>query len=114
MNAETLAQLFHETYERRAPEFGYETRKATALPWEEIPEDNANKRLMIAVAGEVLAVVEKETTAELRDIIRAFDTLVDQEPTWANRDRDEWVVRMGALQRRAKPYITVIGLAEGK
>lgn len=67
MNAETLAQLFHETYERRAPEFGYKTRKETAIPWNAIPADNANKRLMIAVAGEVLKVLEHE--AVIREYI---------------------------------------------
>ncbi len=51
---ERLAHLFHETYERLAPEYGYATRSETAIPWLDIPEDNPNKRLMIAVAGEVL------------------------------------------------------------
>lgn len=49
---ENLAQLFHENYERLAPEHGYETRKASAVPWEQVPENN--KQLMIAVAGQVL------------------------------------------------------------
>jgi len=53
-HAERLARLFHETYERLAPDFGYETRPETAIPWEQIPDDNRNKRLMIAVAAEVL------------------------------------------------------------
>lgn len=72
MNTETLAQLFHETYERRASEFGYETRQATAIPWEEIPADNANKRLMIAVAGDVLAAIDGEAT-DLRALIADYD-----------------------------------------
>lgn len=72
MNAESLAQLFHETYERRAPDFGYETRKATAVPWEEIPDDSANKRLMIAVAEEVLAAVDSEVAA-YRALVADFD-----------------------------------------
>lgn len=46
--SEQLARLFHETYERLAPSFGYSTRKGTAVPWAEVPEKN--KRLMIAVA----------------------------------------------------------------
>ena len=58
MTAEELACFFHETYERLAPEFGYETRKETAIPWEDIPADNRNKRLMIAVSGEVLRKLE--------------------------------------------------------
>lgn len=50
--AEKIAQQFHETYERLAPDFGYKTRKATAVPWAEVP--GQNKDLMIAVAGDLL------------------------------------------------------------
>lgn len=51
-NPEVLAQLFHETYEHLAPQYGYETRKASAVPWEDVPVEN--KLLMIAVAGVIL------------------------------------------------------------
>jgi hypothetical protein len=49
---ETTARRFHEAYERLAPSFGYETRRESAVPWEDVPE--ANRRLMIAVASEVM------------------------------------------------------------
>lgn len=49
--AEALAQRFHETYERLAPEYGYETRAMSAVPWDAVPE--RNKRLMIAVCEEL-------------------------------------------------------------
>lgn len=52
--SEQLAKLFHETYERLAPNFGYETRKDSAVPWEDVPA--RNKHLMIAVAE----IVEQE------------------------------------------------------
>jgi hypothetical protein len=52
MTAEELAQLFHETYERLTPEYQYETREESAVPWDEVPDDN--KRLMIATCAEVL------------------------------------------------------------
>jgi hypothetical protein len=52
LKAESLAQKFHETYERLAPQFSYQTRKASAVPWENVPENN--KKLMIAVAKEIL------------------------------------------------------------
>jgi hypothetical protein len=52
MTAEELARFFHETYERLAPQFQYETREDSAVPWDEVPDDN--KRLMIATAAEVL------------------------------------------------------------
>ena len=51
-DAERLAQAFHEAYERLAPSFGYETRKASAKPWSEVPENN--RALMTAVCAEML------------------------------------------------------------
>jgi hypothetical protein len=54
-NAEDVARLFHETYERLAPSFDYRTRRATAVPWDDVPA--INKQLMIAVATEVLAML---------------------------------------------------------
>lgn len=56
---EEVAKLFHETYERLAPSFGYETRKASAVPWENVPDNN--KKLMIAVVGEVLKFLASPT-----------------------------------------------------
>ena len=61
MTAEQLAQLFHDTYERLAPEFGYTTRKSSAQPWADVPEPN--KSLMIATAKAVmreLGIEERE------------------------------------------------------
>lgn len=46
MTAEEIARAFHEAYERLAPQYGYETREASAKPWDEVPENNRN--LMIA------------------------------------------------------------------
>jgi hypothetical protein len=48
-----LARQFHETYERLAPSFGYETREASAKPWADVPDQN--KQLMIAVCEEILS-----------------------------------------------------------
>lgn len=52
MTPEQLARRFHELYETMAPEFGYETRKESAVAWEDVPEKNRN--LMVAVAAKVL------------------------------------------------------------
>jgi hypothetical protein len=52
-DAEAIARTFHEAYERLAPSFDYETREASAVPWEDVPEQN--RSLMVAVVGEVLA-----------------------------------------------------------
>lgn len=51
--AAEIAQEFHETYERLAPEFGYDTRKDSAVPWDEVP--TANRSLMVAVVIDLLA-----------------------------------------------------------
>jgi hypothetical protein len=62
---ELLAQRFHEAYERLAPSFGYETRKASAKPWAEVPENN--RRLMTAVCAELFpprTPVEADAPAE--------------------------------------------------
>lgn len=47
-----LAKLFHETYERLAPEHGYKTRAESAVPWDDVPENN--KALMIATCHKLL------------------------------------------------------------
>ena len=49
---EDIAKLFHQTYERLAPDFGYETRAESAVPWEEVPENQ--RRLMTATVRGVL------------------------------------------------------------
>lgn len=56
LSAKGLAILFHETYERLAPSFGYETRQET----KEFNEDSNNGRLMIAVCDEILSVIRAE------------------------------------------------------
>jgi hypothetical protein len=49
---EAIARMFHEEYERLAPEHGYETRRDSAVPWEDVPE--RNRRLMVATVAAVL------------------------------------------------------------
>jgi hypothetical protein len=56
-DAEGLARAFHENYERLAPEYGYKTREASAVPWDEVPD--ANKQLMVATAAAVLGRTEQ-------------------------------------------------------
>lgn len=63
MTAEQLAEKFHNTYERLAPEHGYETRKDSAVPWENVPQKN--KSLMIAVCKELLATCQELSIEEL-------------------------------------------------
>lgn len=55
-----LAVLFHETYERLAPDFGYETRPDTKV----FDPESKNGRLMVAVCGEILNRREIPTPAD--------------------------------------------------
>jgi hypothetical protein len=50
IEAEGLARLFHDTYERLAPAHGYETRTETR----QFDPDSPNGKLMIATCGAVL------------------------------------------------------------
>jgi hypothetical protein len=51
--SEYIARRFHEIYEELAPNYGYTTRRASAVPWKEVPEPN--KSLMIAVADKLIS-----------------------------------------------------------
>jgi hypothetical protein len=62
MTPENLAKLFHETYERLAPAFGWKTKKGCNVPFNRLPE--RNKALMIATCQTVLNEIKKETIKE--------------------------------------------------
>jgi len=50
MNSKQLAKLFHDTYERLAPQYGYETKKETR----QFDENSPNGKLMVATCSEIL------------------------------------------------------------
>jgi hypothetical protein len=52
LSAEELAKMFHDIYEQLAPKFGYKTREESAVPWDQVPENN--KQLMVAVCAMIL------------------------------------------------------------
>lgn len=55
-DAYNLARMFHEEYERLAPELGYRTREESSVPWDRVPA--TNKNLMIATARAVLKRIQ--------------------------------------------------------
>lgn len=59
-DAEKLAKLFHDTYERLAPAFGYATREESAVAWENVPVNN--KKLMVATAAVVIDEISRWDT----------------------------------------------------
>jgi hypothetical protein len=52
-DAVTMARAFHDTYERLAPQFGYETRLSTRT----FDPESANGKLMIAMCAAMKASV---------------------------------------------------------
>jgi hypothetical protein len=60
-----LARLFHDTYERLAPEFGYSTRPESRVAWDDVPENN--RLLMIATAAEILHVIDASAASGSMD-----------------------------------------------
>ena len=56
-----IAVLFHETYERLAPQFGYETRADT----KKFDPESQNGRLMIATMSELVPLLRAQRDAEI-------------------------------------------------
>ncbi len=106
MSPEQVARMFHECYERLAPNFGYETRKETRS----FDAHSANGKLMIAVCGlvssaiarEVLATTRKRTAEQNARIMGLVGRLVsamvnaaclqEREPSVENQNK-YWVAR---------------------
>lgn len=55
-----LARRFHELYEDMAPAAGYETRRETRVPWDDLPPNN--RFLMVSVC----AAIQKEIADDER------------------------------------------------
>src|SRR6185503_19902010 len=49
--AEKAARLFHELYEAYAPNFDYETREESAVPWSRVPENAYSEAFSFIVAA---------------------------------------------------------------
>lgn len=112
------AKAFHEAYERLAPSFGYETRKESAVPWEQVPEQN--RALMTAVCAEVVGALVAERDDALAHVHENTPT---RERMWLYHSRlpAEWfesehVKNRGHFLYKQGPeacYIcTAIGAAE--
>lgn len=107
--AEQLAQDFHETYERLAPRFGYETRRESAKPWAEVPEQN--RGLMTAVCG--AAMLPKLTA--LRHQAQSLVTDLEAERgrvRTLEQSRDDLDRLLHAERRWHKTFADAIGGAD--
>lgn len=77
-----LAILFHDTYERLAPSFGYETRADTKA----FDPDSANGKLMQAVCGELRAALASQ--AQVTDDMRNAVRFAPSSAYWSERLRE--------------------------
>lgn len=84
---ESLARTFHESYERLAPSFGYETRKESAVPWADVPE--RNRALMIAVVQEVTGDLAR-VALDLADALRRVTGHEGTETVWQPGTGQSW------------------------
>lgn len=67
--AEGIAVAFHATYEELAPGFDYATRKGSARPWNDVPEQN--RQLMTATVRALLTTgaIRPPTRGEVRFLV---------------------------------------------
>ena len=79
MGDEQVARLFHDTYEKMAPSFGYETRSDT----KEFNPQSPNGQLMIAVCK----VVSDALTAENAELRKVLGNLTQEVETWDACDK---------------------------
>lgn len=70
-----VARAFHEAYERLAPGFGYKTRDASAVPWEDVPENN--RALMSATVQQVWLAIGRLSPAAAPTITSVADDKMD-------------------------------------
>jgi hypothetical protein len=109
--AQQLAERFHETYERLAPQFGYVTRPDTRAFDPSLP----NGRLMVAVCAEILAALAQGASdrAEAQQAARSeapalTDEMIDAavEAFHARRGsgyREDWRIAIQAALSASPP-----------
>lgn len=76
MTPAELARKFHDTYERLAPSFGYETRLDTKM----FDPESKNGKLMIAVCAEVCGDLRAERDAAVELLKKIMEDRA--EATW--------------------------------
>jgi hypothetical protein len=82
MTPEDLARKFHDTYERLAPSFGYETREDTR----DFDPNTKNGKLMVATCAAIIAdrevrEVAGRTIDQWREFARRDDCLDQMVPS---------------------------------
>lgn len=90
-DAEALAKRFHESYERLAAQFGYKTRKESAVSWKDVPLQN--RELMMAVVSKV--VLADRARAQERIVAQHEEILGIQRELQDAKDELRWAKAQG-------------------
>lgn len=89
---EHFARLFHEVYERRAPDFQWETQFASKGDWTDLPRNQ--RLLMLEVVGEVI----QPLLDEMAEAYASRDHYLDR-----TAERLAQVTRVRELADRRRP-----------
>lgn len=63
--AEQLARMFHDAYERLAPDYGWKTQTVSRKQWEELPD--GLRLLMLSVCEEIITALLEGKIIEYAD-----------------------------------------------
>lgn len=96
--AEALAVRFHETYERLAPSFGYETRVDTRT----FDPESKNGRLMVAVCAEIQLAIAADVVRLERMNSELVAEIASHLTALANRDAALSAARAAAIAEYGK------------
>lgn len=99
--SEALARKFHETYERLAPSFGYETRPETKA----FDPNSPNGKLMIAVCNEI-ASTPAAAPVGLREVCRECGS---EALSWFAHNQNRSQVVEGRLKTNDVECVFVLG-----
>ncbi len=94
--AEQLAMLFYNTYERLAPQFGYKTREPSAKSWAEVMENNRN--LMVAVASEIVVKILADKEAAVREALGRVSGWIERNHMQPEDFSDRWYVASAEIK----------------
>lgn len=64
LKSEDIARVFHEAYERLAPDYAWDTNDSTRVPFDELPSEN--RELMIHTVSEVMVTWMAERGSLIR------------------------------------------------
>ncbi len=86
--AQQIARLFHDTYERLAPSFGYETREDT----KEFDPESPNGKLMAAVCSTVGDQIQKAERYRLMALLEKAELSGEVQLSFAGIRVPKWLI----------------------